>query len=190
MQSLKGYNHPVAQRESIEYPARRSYDAVAYGWSFGYGSTSDDGTGTGCGGGVPPCHLPGNSSTDFFHGNFNNIGGSIAWAPGVPHELPASFYLAGKPAWWGSMPFPATGPDVAGGSGPGGHSYGNPAQACYLQGNGRRRMEGRVDPLPSMPADATEWVFRIAPILPDNIDTIGGNASGSSARGGVDEESQ
>ena len=31
------------------------------------------------------------------------------------------------------MPFPATGPDVSGGVGPGGHSYGNPAQACYLR---------------------------------------------------------
>ena len=47
-------------------------------------------------------------------------------------RLPPSFYLTGKPAWWGSMPFPATGPDVTGGIGPGGHSYGNPAQACYL----------------------------------------------------------
>jgi hypothetical protein len=31
------------------------------------------------------------------------------------------------------MLFPATGPDVSGGAGPGGHSYGNPAQACYLR---------------------------------------------------------
>jgi O-antigen/teichoic acid export membrane protein len=132
MQSLMGYSYPLAQRISVEYPSPRSYDAVAYGWSFGYGRTSDDGAGTGCGGGIPPCHRFGTSSTDFFHGNYNNIGGSISWASGVTHRLPASLYLRGKPTWWGSMPFPATGPDVTGGAGPGGHSDGNPAQACYL----------------------------------------------------------
>jgi hypothetical protein len=132
MQTLKGYNYLLAQRGSIEYPSKRNYDAVAYGWSFGYGSTSDDGTGAGCGGGVPPCHLPGTSLSNFFHGNFTNIGKSIAWDPGVTHELPPSLYLKEKPAWWGSMPFPATGPDVTGGLGPGGHSYGNPAEACYV----------------------------------------------------------
>ncbi len=134
MQTLMGYNYPLAQRASIEYPASRSYDAVAYGWSFGYGKTSDDGSGTGCGGGIPSCHFPGNSSSDFFHGNYNIIGKAIFWTPGVTEQLPASFYLAGKPTWWRNLPFPATGPDVSGGTGPGGHSYGNPAEACYLQG--------------------------------------------------------
>ena len=132
MQSLIGYNYPVSQRVRVEYPAIRSYDAVAYGWSFGYGEASDNGTGTGCGGGIPPCHLAGSSSTDYFHGNYNNIGGLITWSSGVTHALPASFYLSGKPVWWGSMPFPATGPDVAGGTGPGRHSYGNPARSCYF----------------------------------------------------------
>jgi hypothetical protein len=47
--------------------------------------------------------------------------------------LPASFYLAGKPAWWGTLAFPAIGPDVKGNSGPGAHSLGNPAQNCYLK---------------------------------------------------------
>jgi hypothetical protein len=132
MQSLKGYSYPLAQRASIEYPSKRNYDADAYGWSFGYGRTGDDGTETGCGGGVPPCHLAGTSSTNFFHGNFNNIAESVSWTPGVTRELPPSLYLAGRPAWWGLLPFPATGPDVGGGIGPGGHSYGNPAEACYL----------------------------------------------------------
>ena len=45
--------------------------------------------------------------------------------------LPASFYLASKPAWWGGTPWPAIGPEVSGGSGPGGHAYPNPAQACF-----------------------------------------------------------
>jgi hypothetical protein len=45
--------------------------------------------------------------------------------------LPASFYLSGRPSWWGSMPWPPIGPDVTGGPGPGGHVYKIPAHACY-----------------------------------------------------------
>lgn len=189
MQSLKGYNHPVAQHGSIEYPAHRSYDAAAYGWSFGYGSTSDDGTGTGCGGGVPPCHLPANSSTDFFHGNFNNVGRTITWTPGVAHELPASFYLVGKPAWWSSMPYPATGPDVAGGSGPGGHSYGNPAQACYFRVMGGSD-GGAGGPLAFDAGKCYGMGIPVEPVLKDNVDTTVGSAPRSVVRGGVDEENR
>jgi len=47
------------------------------------------------------------------------------------HSLPSSFYLTTKPIWWGPMPWPAIGPDVTGGTGPGGFSYAIPAQACY-----------------------------------------------------------
>ena len=133
MQTLKGYDSSLMQVASVQYPSIRKYDSVAYGWSFGYGRTGDDGTGTGCAGGIAPCHVSGSSSSDFLHGNYNNIGGLIVWVTGVTHELPPSLYLVGKPNWWGTMPFPATGPDIAGGNGPGGHSYGNPAQACYLR---------------------------------------------------------
>ncbi len=134
MQSLTGYSSsPLSQAASVEYPAIRSYDGVAYGWSFGYGEASDDGTGSGCAGGVSPCHRAGTSLTDILHGNFNNIGGSTTWVSGLSQTLPASFYLTSKPSWWGSStPFPATGPDVSGGTGPGGHSYGNPAYNCFV----------------------------------------------------------
>jgi hypothetical protein len=189
MQSLLGYNRPLAQRGFIEYPARRNYDAEAYGWSFGYGSTSDDGAGTGCGGGTPPCHASGNSATEFFHGNFNNIGQSIAWAPGVSHQLPASFYLAGKPPWWGSLPYPATGPDVAGGSGPAGHSYGNPAQACYLNAMGGSD-GGAAGPRAFNAARCYGMGISNQRVLPDNIPTTARSPSGSGARGQGNEESQ
>lgn len=139
MQSLKGYNAPVKQQKRIEYPAPRSYDRVAYLWSFGYGRTGDDGSGTGCAGGSGICHLASTSASDFVHGNYDDIGGSTEWVPGVTQVLPSSLYLSGKPAWWGAIPFPATGPDVSGGAGPGGHSYGNPARECYL------RVMGGVD---------------------------------------------
>jgi len=131
MQSLRGYSQPLNQTATLEYPQKRIYEE-AVGITFGYGSANDDGTGDGCGGGKPPCHSANNSETDELHGNFNNAGGSVLWLPGMPHTLPASFYLPGKPSWWGGLPFPATGPDVTGGAGPGGHSYGNPAQACYV----------------------------------------------------------
>jgi hypothetical protein len=47
--------------------------------------------------------------------------------------LPASFYLSGKPVWWRSSSFPAIGPDVKAGTGPGFHNLGIPAQNCYLK---------------------------------------------------------
>ncbi len=48
--------------------------------------------------------------------------------------LPSSFYLSAKPSWWGTMPWPAVGPDVTGGNvgNIGGHVYHNPAASCYL----------------------------------------------------------
>ena len=189
MQSMKGYNYPLAQVGSIEYPARRNYDAVAYGWSFGYGSTSDDGAGTGCGGGAPPCHHGGTSTSSFLHGNFNNIGGSIAWAPGITHELSASFYLIGKPAWWGSMPFPATGPDVNGGIGPGSHSYGNPAEACYLHEMGGSD-GGAGGPLPFDTGRCYGMGIPVALIPPDNRVGAVGFSPGNGLRDGLDGESQ
>ncbi|HEX5412876.1 MAG TPA: hypothetical protein VFZ27_13585 [Terriglobia bacterium] len=49
--------------------------------------------------------------------------------------LPDSFFLSAKPGWWttpwGSPPWPAIGPDVSGGPGPGGHAYAIPAELCY-----------------------------------------------------------
>ncbi len=48
--------------------------------------------------------------------------------------LPASFYHSSQPAFWGSMPWPAVGPDVSSGniSNGGGHANHNPAANCYL----------------------------------------------------------
>ncbi len=133
MQALTSHKRPLVQVAAIEYPAERSYDAAAYGWSFGYGPLEDSGAGSGCSGGAPPCHLAATSSSNVLHGNYNNIDGSIEWAKALSHSLPPSFYLSHQPAWWGSMPFPSTGPDIFGGVGPRGHSYGNPAQFCYLR---------------------------------------------------------
>lgn len=55
-------------------------------------------------------------------------------------NLPASFFLSAKPSWFGSVPWPPIGPDVTGGTGPGGHSYAIPSELCYTNtprdGNG------------------------------------------------------
>jgi hypothetical protein len=128
-----GRGAPLAQVPVAEYPELLTYDRSAYGFTIGYGGAGDGGVGTGCGDREPPCHRAGTSKTDLFHGNYLNPDGSTRWAPNVSHDLPASFYLSAKPAWWGSLPYPATGPDVSGGAGPGGHSFGNPAQRCYFQ---------------------------------------------------------
>ena len=78
-------------------------------------------------------------------GNVDTVTNSARWeASEVPsglsqlgnplpasHKLPASFYLPAKPSWWGSMPWPAIGPDVTGGTDSTGHVYANPAEVCY-----------------------------------------------------------
>jgi hypothetical protein len=61
--------------------------------------------------------------------------GLASYANPVPasQALPASLYLNSKPAWFGTIPWPAIGPDVTSGniSGVAGHANMNPANACY-----------------------------------------------------------
>jgi hypothetical protein len=84
-------------------------------------------------------------------GNYDTVNAAVRFVSGevpsgispygnaVPSTeiLPASFYLSAKPSWWSfpsgnaATPWPAIGPDVSGGTGPGGHSYSSPAQNCY-----------------------------------------------------------
>ena len=47
------------------------------------------------------------------------------------HTLPSSLFLSSKPNWWGTMLWPAIGPDVTGGQDPAGHAYKIPARVCY-----------------------------------------------------------
>src|SRR5881296_2343846 len=47
------------------------------------------------------------------------------------HTLPSSLFLSSRPNWWGTMPWPAIGPDVTGGQDPAGHAYKIPARVCY-----------------------------------------------------------
>jgi len=63
--------------------------------------------------------------------------GLSVYANAVPASttLPASFHFAAEPSFWrtpwGTPPWPAIGPDTAGGTGPGGYAYNIPAALCY-----------------------------------------------------------
>ena len=111
---------------SVVSPTTRSYDTVGYGFTWGYDNLSDTGG---------AANTPWNSySTRFYHGTYNAIDSSTTWDAGqANHTLPSSFYLATKPSWWGSSPWPAIGSDISGGSvaSVGGHVNTIPAQECY-----------------------------------------------------------
>ena len=98
-------------------------DKVIY--SLGYSNT--------CGGngGVPDDTVVKQSLMRW--GNYDTVNAAVRWdatesSPGAvsfinanktpsSHTLPASFYLSGKPSWFGSVPFPPIGPDVTSGNG-------------------------------------------------------------------------
>jgi hypothetical protein len=66
--------------------------------------------------------------------NSSEVPSGIAKYPNsVPatQVLPPSFYLSTKPAWFGSNAWPAIGPDITGGSGPGNHVIRIPARVCF-----------------------------------------------------------
>jgi len=73
-------------------------------------------------------------------GNYDYATNQTRWDPAeIPSDsavpatqtLPPSLFLSSRPGWWGTMPWPAIGPDVTGGQDPSGHAYKIPAQVCY-----------------------------------------------------------
>jgi hypothetical protein len=80
-------------------------------------------------------------------GNYDTVTAAVRWessevpsgiaqfANAVPSSqaLPASMYLTAEPAWFGSVPYPAVGPDVTGGDISGYNGYANriPARVCW-----------------------------------------------------------
>jgi Pectate lyase superfamily protein len=163
MAALNQYNNPsdpMGHTAVTNAPSVRSYDTVAYGFAFGFGEASDTGgvpiaNGVGCDGSYSyPCESTLPASTAFYYQEFNNISGSAACSGSCGNALPPSFYLSGKPSWWGSLPWPAIGPDITGGTGPGGHTSltaSNPAQNCYLNVMGG--VVGGRSPLTFNPSD-------------------------------------
>jgi hypothetical protein len=118
----------MPQTAQLTWNATRAYDTRAYGLTWGYGNESDDGTN------VVDSTNP--FTTSFIHGFYNFVDGSTTWSGVITHTLPASFYLPSQPSWWPSaVAYPSIGPDITGGTGPGGHVANalaaNPAQYCY-----------------------------------------------------------
>ena len=63
------------------------------------------------------CNTAGNDplvkSTLLRHGNYDYYNKAVVWDPAIPnHAIPSSFYLSSKPAFFGSLPWPAVGPDL------------------------------------------------------------------------------
>jgi hypothetical protein len=58
---------------------------------------------------------PGVAATLLRHGNYDYVNNATVWDPAIAERtLPPSLYLTARPAWFGAVPFPPIGPDVAG----------------------------------------------------------------------------
>lgn len=78
-------------------PAGRAYDNPPYCFSYGYVSESASG-GTA---------LQSPTTTLIEHGNWDVASGTINWDSAIAdRSIPASLFLAEKPAWFGDLPFP------------------------------------------------------------------------------------
>lgn len=127
-------------------------------WSFNYSDQNQLAWSTQGGIGGNPCfpssfnldNDPLTSASNMRWGNYDTFTGAVQLnnsekgnlasvypALGSPSTTWANYpslYLASKPSWFGTIPWPAVGPDVTGGNitGVGGHAYHNPAARCYL----------------------------------------------------------
>jgi hypothetical protein len=85
----------------IVSPASRPYDTKKYLWSLGYATTAD-------GGGLAILQNPAATLVD--HGNYDYARKSVQWTTGLDQTLPNSLFLTSKPAWFGSLGWPAFDP--------------------------------------------------------------------------------
>jgi hypothetical protein len=143
-------------------PGSRPYGSQAYAYDLGFGEISDNGS-SGFDSLVP-------YSTLFSHGNYSSPAAATTWTSGVPQSLPASFYLSSKPPWWGTVPWPAIGPDVTGGlSNAYAHAYAIPAEVCYEAVMGGT--DGRGSPL-TFNANRCYGQQTASPAPPSNLTTV------------------
>ena len=96
-----------------------------YGYTFGYANLTDDGSDS--------KDTDAAYTTAIVHGDYDYVKGTFTWNTGIGvQNLPSSFYRSAKPAWFGSLAWPAFGPVPAD---PTTALVGNiPAKACYDQG--------------------------------------------------------
>lgn len=84
-------------------PANRSWDHEGYCWTLGYAGGSDSGNASG------DNNKPLTTLID--HGNWDVVSGGQTWSTSISDRtIPDSFYLPGKPAWFGNMAYPAINP--------------------------------------------------------------------------------
>ena len=128
----------------IVAPQMRSYYSTnnPYGYTFGYANPSDDGSDVG------DNSLP--YTTAIIHGDYDYVKGTIRWDSTISNRsLSASLYLSSKPSWFGSLVWPAFGPDT---SNPTIALAGNiPAKSCYDQGKMPNCLLGSTSSTPLMP---------------------------------------
>ena len=73
------------------------------------------GLGVAAGAGINTITDPQVQATVLRHGNHDYVTDGVVWDPAIAeHKLPASLYLAAKPAYFGATPWPPIGPDVPG----------------------------------------------------------------------------
>jgi hypothetical protein len=146
-------------------------------YAIGLGGNCSNGTGTG----QSPTNDPNTLPTLMRWGNYDTVTATVRFVPSeVPSglslyanpvpattSLPASFYLAAKPPFFGSVPWPAIGPDVTGGSEPnvGGHNAKIPARRCF-----ETVMGGTFNDLSAKPFNATNcYATSTVPSAPTNL---------------------
>jgi hypothetical protein len=84
----------------VSYPDPTDVSSQKTIWRLGYGGPSWAGD-------------PNVKATLLRHGNFDYVTNSVIWDPNnSDHTLPPSLYLSSKPSWWGSLAWPAIGPDL------------------------------------------------------------------------------
>jgi PKD repeat protein len=85
------------------WPASYGYnDFLIYRLGYAYGSTA-----------TSPFGGTDTATTILRHGNYDVVNNSIIYNGSDIQTLPSSFYLASKPSWFGSLSWPAIGPDVS-----------------------------------------------------------------------------
>ena len=105
----------------------RQYQAAYYNETFGYGTTGDTGT--------QPIDNDTPWNTSFIHGEHGTINNYYLGERRHPYFAKFVLPYIRSELVTSSIPWPAIGPDVANGNGPGGHVYSttaaNPAENCY-----------------------------------------------------------
>ena len=119
--SLQQWTPLVVARQSRSYYTTNN----PYGYTFGYANLTDDGSDSG--------DTNAAYTSAIIHGDYDYVTGSFRWNAGIANQnLPSSFYRTAKPAWFGSLAWPAFGPSP---STPTAALVGSiPAKACYDQG--------------------------------------------------------